>query len=83
MKSAAHKIEVREVQLPAEVRRDVEDGYAVIEDSAGVVFIETACAGSCKRPYRIDANHPEYQGILAALERGDRSVIVCYHRIGN
>lgn len=46
-----------------------------------VEVLETTCAGSCSRPYRIDEPHPSYGEVRAALERGDRSVISCYHKI--
>lgn len=47
----------------------------------GSLFIETACPGKhCDKPYRIDALHPEYARIKAALEASDRSVLRCYHK---
>lgn len=74
------QIEVREIPLPHEVRREVEDGYELVEDAAGVVWIETQCDGTCKQLYRIDTNNTLYGEVLRALEHGDRSIIDCYHR---
>ncbi len=55
------------------------DGYLIKVDDSGHEYIETACGGTCQRPYRIDRNHPRYAEVHAALAQGDRSVIHCYH----
>jgi hypothetical protein len=76
---------VMETPLPGEVRRELHTYYTLIEDSPrglntkGTVYIELACVGKCERPYRLDEHHPEYARIKEALDRGDRSVIRCYH----
>jgi hypothetical protein len=54
--------------------------YTTHVTDGGTTVLETTCKGSCKRPYRIDEFHPEYDAVKDALDRGDRSVIRCYHR---
>lgn len=48
--------------------------------ASGTVVLETACVGSCSKRYRIDEGHPEFARVKAALERGDRSPVFCYHK---
>lgn len=73
--------------IPGEmVRREVGPNYTLCEEApsgfntVGLTWLETGCVGTCKRPYLIDPNHPEYKAVKAALDSGDRSVIHCYHR---
>lgn len=73
--------------VPGEiVRREVGPHYTLLEEApsgfntVGIIWIETACTGKCKQPYKIDENHPEYKEVKAALDKGDRSMIFCYHR---
>ena len=47
---------------------------------SGTVVLETACVGSCNKRYRIDHGHPEFAKVRAAMERGDRSLVFCYHK---
>jgi len=49
-------------------------------EESQVEYIETACIGRCPKPYRIDAGHPDYHNVRSKLERGDRSVVFCYHK---
>lgn len=66
-------------------RREEHEHYTLVKDEPkghntdGLAWLETPCAGKCDRAYRIDPNHPQYAEIKAALDRGDRSVIHCYH----
>ena len=55
-------------------------GYTIETFSTGTKYLETACVGSCNRRYRIDEHHPAYVSIKAAMERGDRSLVFCYHK---
>jgi hypothetical protein len=61
-------------------------GFKIIEDdpkghnTVGLVWLETRCTGKCDKPYRMDEYHPEYKRVLDALERGDRSILHCYHK---
>lgn len=48
--------------------------------STGTKYLETSCIGKCPHRYRIDEHHPEYARVLTGLERGDRSVVYCYHK---
>jgi len=48
--------------------------------SGGTQYLETACVGRCENPYRIAETHHDYGRIKAAMERGDRSVLSCYHK---
>jgi hypothetical protein len=55
--------------------------YEIVKMPGSTVdVLETKCVGSCQHIYRIDELHPEYAKVKEALERGDRSVITCYHR---
>ncbi len=47
----------------------------------GKKTLETECIGQCPRRYRIDPMHPEYERTKAALDRGDRSILFCYHKL--
>lgn len=40
----------------------------------------TKCPG-CSSAYVIDEFHWDYPRVKTALDRGDRSVLVCYHQI--
>ena len=42
-------------------------------------FLETKCP-DCDEPYRIDEHHQDFAFVREALERGDRSVLSCYHK---
>lgn len=55
-----------------------------IEIWNGHEILTTHCPGrGCVRSYSIDSNHPLYADVKAALERGDRSVLFCYHDLSN
>jgi hypothetical protein len=78
---------VKEHPIPGrEVSRQVMAEYAIVEkepegfNTEGFVFLETRCVGKCRHMYRIDPAHPGYAEVKAALDRGDRSVIFCYHK---
>lgn len=77
--------EEQEARFPWPRRTEYEH-YALIEDqirgqeTIRRSWLETPCAGKCKQPYRIDSMSPVYLEIRAALDRGDRSIIHCYHR---
>jgi hypothetical protein len=49
-------------------------------NTEGFTFLETGCVDKCPRTYRIDSQHPDYANVKAGLDRGDRSVIFCYHK---
>lgn len=55
---------------------DVSDGHSRLP----LRMLETKCAGTCDKPYRIDKDHQEYQHVMGRLRLGDRSVIFCYHK---
>lgn len=79
--------------LPPEITecREVHDGYAIVEvQSANMTeplrLLETDCAGSCAEAYRITAYDGSranptafFLAMRAALDRGDRSLVTCYH----
>jgi hypothetical protein len=44
-------------------------------------LLVTRCPG-CPSSYAIDEGHWDYARIRAALDRGDRSVLLCYHHDG-
>ncbi len=54
------------------------------EDWTGfrVTLLETRCVGACPHLYRIDSTHQSYNSVKTALDRGDRSVVFCYHDVG-
>lgn len=69
-----------------EVSRQTLANYALVEqapaghNTVGFTYLETACVGKCPHVYRIDPGHPSYAEVKAGLDRGDRSVIFCYHK---
>lgn len=68
------------------VRREVTDHYTLIEEApagyntTGIVYLETKCVGKYAHTYRIDSHHPAYAEVKGALDRGDSSVLFCYHK---
>lgn len=85
--AAPRRAVARERPIPGkEVSRQVMAEYTLVEQEpagfnvVGFTFLETQCVGKCPRMYRIDPAHPSYAEVKAALDRGDRSVIFCYHR---
>jgi hypothetical protein len=63
-------------------------GYSVIaEDSpdwnGATEVLETTCVAPCQKLHCIDDQHPDYIKVLTALEKGDRSLIFCYHTCPN
>jgi hypothetical protein len=81
--------------LPTEIveRREVHDGYAIIEVQSVNMFephrfLETNCVEPCKGAYRItEFNYTDsdpaafYLKMRDALDRGDHSLISCYHNL--
>lgn len=50
------------------------------EETRGTTrVLSTPCPG-CPRSYSIDEGHWDYARVKAALDRGDRSALSCYHR---
>lgn len=64
---------------PAYTTGELDNAYARAL-GRGTAYLETECVGDCPHRYRIDEQHPEFEIVKAALDRGDRSVIRCYHR---
>lgn len=61
-------------------KRDREDDAPYIEEKLGETrVLITRCPG-CPTSYSIDEMHPDYRRVKAALDRGDRSVLFCYHK---
>lgn len=80
-------MEIVAAPIPArEISRQVMAEYTLIVEAPtgfqteGCTFIETSCVGGCPHMHRLDSMHPEYAAVKAALDRGDRSRIFCYHK---
>lgn len=83
----SHPSSPKERPIPGkEVSRQAMAEYALVEhapagfQTEGFTFLETRCVDKCPHMYRIDPYHPGYTEIRAALDRGDRSAIFCYHK---
>ena len=83
------QIETRPVDKPIpgkEISRQVFPEYAIVEEApagyntVGFVWLETGCVGKCPHLYRVHDSHTAYAEVKAALDRGDRSNIFCYHK---